>query len=72
MNAVNARKVWFIFVKYLVIYLQKIKDVAVKIVPKDAVDDEDIPNDIRHLGELTFTMLRNNKRNSTDTSNTSC
>ncbi|XP_078341994.1 uncharacterized protein LOC111105682 isoform X2 [Crassostrea virginica] len=50
----------------------KIKDLAVKIVPKDAVDDEDIPNDIRHLGELTFTMLRNNKRNSTDTSNTSC
>ena len=72
MHAVNGRFGLFSSSICWSFLIQKIKDVAVKIVPKDAVDDEDIPNDIRHLGELTFTMLRNNKRSSTDTSNTSC
>lgn len=49
----------------------KIKDLAVKIVPKKAVEDDDIPNDIKQLGELTQSMLKNYTTDSVETCNTS-
>lgn len=47
------------------------KDLAVKIVPKKAVEDDDIPNDIKQLGELTQSMLKNYTTDSVETCNAS-
>ncbi|XP_062589229.1 uncharacterized protein LOC134250886 [Saccostrea cucullata] len=43
----------------------KIKDLSVKIVPREAQEDEDIPNDIKQLGELAVKMLKNHQTNTT-------
>ncbi|XP_061178754.1 uncharacterized protein LOC133187411 [Saccostrea echinata] len=48
----------------------KIEDVYVRTVPKDAEEDEDIPKDIKQLGEITLKMLRNYHKNTSK--NTEC
>ncbi|XP_061178746.1 uncharacterized protein LOC133187405 [Saccostrea echinata] len=45
----------------------EIKDLSVKIAPREAEADEDIPNDIKQLGEITLKMLKNHQSDSKDT-----
>lgn len=58
---INFRYFYFC-VSFVYVYFQKIKDFVVKIVLKKVVEDEDIFNDIKQLGELIQILLKNYKR----------